>query len=184
MEGADRIESVAMGEFPVDGEDAAGYLAGWIGGLRTRPALQGVILGGHHRRGARGGGRGAPRRATRAAGAGGDPAKSGSDPISPRRSAPPGSSTDSRCSSGFRARSAWGKGCTWPTSGPREPRRSGWCCPALPSRGYPSRSASLISSARRSCCGSRAAESRRACHLARPHRPDQRTTCLPRSPLR
>ena len=46
MEGADRIESVAMGEFPVDGEDVAGYLAGWIGALRTRPALQGVILGG------------------------------------------------------------------------------------------------------------------------------------------
>jgi endonuclease V-like protein UPF0215 family len=46
MEGADRIESVAMAEFPVDGEDVAGYLAGWISGLRTRPALQGVILGG------------------------------------------------------------------------------------------------------------------------------------------
>jgi uncharacterized protein len=46
MEGADRIESVAMGAFPVDGEDVTGYLAGWIGGLRTRPALQGVILGG------------------------------------------------------------------------------------------------------------------------------------------
>jgi uncharacterized protein len=46
MEGADRIESVAMGEFPVDGEDVTGYLAGWISGLRTRPALQGVILGG------------------------------------------------------------------------------------------------------------------------------------------
>jgi endonuclease V-like protein UPF0215 family len=46
MEGADRIESVAMGEFPVDGEDVTGYLAEWIGGLRTRPALQGVILGG------------------------------------------------------------------------------------------------------------------------------------------
>jgi endonuclease V-like protein UPF0215 family len=46
MEGSDRIESVAMGEFPVDGEDVTGYLAGWIGGLRTRPALQGVILGG------------------------------------------------------------------------------------------------------------------------------------------
>jgi endonuclease V-like protein UPF0215 family len=46
MESADRIESVAMGEFPVDGEDVTGYLAGWIGGLRTRPALQGVILGG------------------------------------------------------------------------------------------------------------------------------------------
>jgi endonuclease V-like protein UPF0215 family len=46
MEGADRIEAVAIGGFPVDGEDAAGYLAGWIGGLRTRPALQGVIIGG------------------------------------------------------------------------------------------------------------------------------------------
>jgi endonuclease V-like protein UPF0215 family len=46
MEGADRIESVAMGAFPVDGEGVTGYLAGWIGGLRTRPALQGVILGG------------------------------------------------------------------------------------------------------------------------------------------
>jgi endonuclease V-like protein UPF0215 family len=46
MEGADRIESVAIGAFPVDGEDVTRYLAGWIGGLRTRPALQGVILGG------------------------------------------------------------------------------------------------------------------------------------------
>jgi endonuclease V-like protein UPF0215 family len=46
MEGADRIESVAVGRFPVDGEDVTGYLAGWIGGLRTRAALQGVILGG------------------------------------------------------------------------------------------------------------------------------------------
>ncbi len=46
MEGADRIESVAIGGFPVDGEDVTGYLARWIGGLRTRPALQGVILGG------------------------------------------------------------------------------------------------------------------------------------------
>ena len=46
MEGADRIESVAMGGFPVDGEDVTRYLAGWIGGLRTRPALQGMILGG------------------------------------------------------------------------------------------------------------------------------------------
>ena len=46
MEGADRIESVAVGGFPVDGEDITGYLAGWIGGSRARPALQGVILGG------------------------------------------------------------------------------------------------------------------------------------------
>jgi endonuclease V-like protein UPF0215 family len=46
MEGADRIESIALGQFPVDGEDVTGYLAAWIGGLRSRPALQGVILGG------------------------------------------------------------------------------------------------------------------------------------------
>jgi uncharacterized protein len=46
MEGPDRIESVALGGFPVDGEDATGYLAQWIGALRARPTLQGVILGG------------------------------------------------------------------------------------------------------------------------------------------
>lgn len=46
MEGPDRVESIALGEFPVDGEGATEYLAGWIGGLRTRPTLQAVILGG------------------------------------------------------------------------------------------------------------------------------------------
>jgi endonuclease V-like protein UPF0215 family len=46
MEGPDRVESVARGEFPVDGEGATEYLASWIGGLRARPTLQGVILGG------------------------------------------------------------------------------------------------------------------------------------------
>ena len=46
MEGHALIESVALGEFPVDGEGAAEYLATWIGGLRTRPMLQAVILGG------------------------------------------------------------------------------------------------------------------------------------------
>ena len=46
MEGPDRIESIAVGEFPVDGEGATDYLAGWIGGLRARPTLQAVILGG------------------------------------------------------------------------------------------------------------------------------------------
>ena len=46
MEGADRIEAVSVGRFPVDGEGVTEYLAGWIGGLRTRAALQGVILGG------------------------------------------------------------------------------------------------------------------------------------------
>ena len=46
MEGPDRIESIALGQFPVDGEDVTGYLAAWIGSLRARPTLQGVILGG------------------------------------------------------------------------------------------------------------------------------------------
>jgi endonuclease V-like protein UPF0215 family len=46
MEGPDRVESVALGEFPVDGEGATEYLASWIGGLRARPTLQAVILGG------------------------------------------------------------------------------------------------------------------------------------------
>jgi endonuclease V-like protein UPF0215 family len=46
MEGHEVIESVAMGEFPVDGHGAAEYLAGWISGLRARPMLQAVILGG------------------------------------------------------------------------------------------------------------------------------------------
>jgi endonuclease V-like protein UPF0215 family len=46
MEGHDVIESVALGEFAVDGEDATEYLAVWIDGLRTRPMLQAVILGG------------------------------------------------------------------------------------------------------------------------------------------
>jgi uncharacterized protein len=46
MEGPDRVESVALSQFPVDGEDATGYLAEWIGGLRARATLQGVILGG------------------------------------------------------------------------------------------------------------------------------------------
>jgi endonuclease V-like protein UPF0215 family len=46
MEGNDLIESIAIGEFPVDGEGATEYLATWIGGLRTRAMLQAVILGG------------------------------------------------------------------------------------------------------------------------------------------
>jgi hypothetical protein len=37
---------VALGEFAVDGEGATEYLASWIGGLRPRPTLQAVILGG------------------------------------------------------------------------------------------------------------------------------------------
>lgn len=46
MEGNDVIESIALGEFPVDGDGATDYLASWIAGLRTRPMLRAVILGG------------------------------------------------------------------------------------------------------------------------------------------
>ena len=46
MEGPDVIESVALSEFPVDREGATEYLAAWIGGLRARPMLQALILGG------------------------------------------------------------------------------------------------------------------------------------------
>jgi len=46
MEGHDLVESVALGEFPIDGEGATEYLAAWIGGLRARPTLHAVILGG------------------------------------------------------------------------------------------------------------------------------------------
>jgi uncharacterized protein len=46
MERNDLIESVALGEFPVDGDGATDYLDSWIAGLRARPMLQAVILGG------------------------------------------------------------------------------------------------------------------------------------------
>jgi len=46
MEGNDLVESVAVGEFPIDGEGATEYLTSWIGGLRARTMLQAVILGG------------------------------------------------------------------------------------------------------------------------------------------
>ncbi len=46
MEGGDLVEGVAVTRFPVDGSDATSFLAEWIGGLRFRPALQGILLGG------------------------------------------------------------------------------------------------------------------------------------------
>ena len=46
MEGADLVEAVALGEFPVDGEEVTAFLGSWIDGLRFRPALQCVLLGG------------------------------------------------------------------------------------------------------------------------------------------
>jgi endonuclease V-like protein UPF0215 family len=46
MEGHDLVEAVAVTEFPVDGEDATGFLADWIEDLRFNQALHGVVLGG------------------------------------------------------------------------------------------------------------------------------------------
>lgn len=46
MEGPDLVEGVAIGAFPVDGDDATRYLADWIGGLRIFPGVQAVMLGG------------------------------------------------------------------------------------------------------------------------------------------
>ncbi|MEE9606744.1 MAG: DUF99 family protein [Myxococcota bacterium] len=46
MEGADLVEAVAVTTFPVDGEGATDFLADWIGGLRVRPALQGIFFSG------------------------------------------------------------------------------------------------------------------------------------------
>ena len=41
-----QLESVATSAFPVDGDDVADFLAGWITGLRCHPILQAVMLGG------------------------------------------------------------------------------------------------------------------------------------------
>jgi endonuclease V-like protein UPF0215 family len=46
MEGPDLVEAVALTRFPVDGEGVTDFLADWVRGLRFRPALQGVVLGG------------------------------------------------------------------------------------------------------------------------------------------
>jgi hypothetical protein len=46
MEGCDLVEAVAFASFPVDGDDATGFLAGWVGGLRLRASLRAVVLGG------------------------------------------------------------------------------------------------------------------------------------------
>jgi endonuclease V-like protein UPF0215 family len=46
MEGADLVEAVAITRFPVDGAGATDFLARWVNGLRLRPALQAVVVGG------------------------------------------------------------------------------------------------------------------------------------------
>jgi len=46
MEGSDLVEGVAMTSFPIDGAGVTDFLATWIQGLRFRPGLQGIVLGG------------------------------------------------------------------------------------------------------------------------------------------
>lgn len=46
MQGASVVEGIAVTSFAVDGDGATQYLARWIGGLRWRPALHAVVLGG------------------------------------------------------------------------------------------------------------------------------------------
>jgi endonuclease V-like protein UPF0215 family len=46
MEGADLVESVAVGEFSVDGDGATEFLFDWVTGLRSYASLQGIVLGG------------------------------------------------------------------------------------------------------------------------------------------
>ncbi len=46
MEGADLVEGVAVTRFPIDGDGVTDFLARWTTGLRFRPGLQGIVLGG------------------------------------------------------------------------------------------------------------------------------------------
>ena len=46
MEAGDLVEAVAVTDFPLDGDDAAEFLARWIAGLRFASALHAVVLGG------------------------------------------------------------------------------------------------------------------------------------------
>jgi endonuclease V-like protein UPF0215 family len=46
VEGGDRLEGVAIRDFPVDGDDVTAFLAAWIRGLRFHPAAHGLVLGG------------------------------------------------------------------------------------------------------------------------------------------
>jgi endonuclease V-like protein UPF0215 family len=46
MEGSDLVEGVAITSFPIDGAGVTDFLAEWIQGLRFRPGLQGIVLGG------------------------------------------------------------------------------------------------------------------------------------------
>jgi endonuclease V-like protein UPF0215 family len=46
MEGSDLVETVAITEFPIDGEDVTGFLASWIDQMRVKPALHAILFGG------------------------------------------------------------------------------------------------------------------------------------------
>lgn len=46
VEGGDRLEGVALQQFPVDGEDVTAFLAAWIRGLRFHAAAHALVLGG------------------------------------------------------------------------------------------------------------------------------------------
>jgi len=46
MEGSDLVEGVAMTRFLIDGAGVTDFLVDWIAGLRFRPGLQGIVLGG------------------------------------------------------------------------------------------------------------------------------------------
>jgi endonuclease V-like protein UPF0215 family len=46
MSGAALVEGIAVTSFPVDGDDAAGFLGEWVSEMRWRPALRAVVLGG------------------------------------------------------------------------------------------------------------------------------------------
>lgn len=44
--GATQVEGVALTSFPVDGDGATAFLAGWVQSSRWKLALQGIVLGG------------------------------------------------------------------------------------------------------------------------------------------
>ena len=46
MEGADLVEAVAVGAFPLDGDGPAEFLAEWILGLRFASTLHTIVFGG------------------------------------------------------------------------------------------------------------------------------------------
>jgi len=46
MEGSDLVETVAITEFSIDGENVTDFLASWIESMRVKPALHAILFGG------------------------------------------------------------------------------------------------------------------------------------------